>query len=134
MLDNLLEIEVAYNLLRDEAAEDKTKNPIDANYEKLNTNITVSITVYSGSYHIKISSVMLFISRLEEIIIFPNWHSLKFCNALYTLQYTVVLKIIHGCCIRMTGLIEYLDITDDFKWTSVRSMLHELLLRGMIAV
>ena len=72
MLDNLLEIEVAYNLLRDEAAEDKTKNPIDANYEKLNTNITVSINVYSGSYHIKISSVMLFISRLEEIIIFPN--------------------------------------------------------------
>ena len=43
MLDNLLEIEVAYNLLRDEAAEDKTKNPIDANYEKLNTNISVSV-------------------------------------------------------------------------------------------
>jgi len=47
MLDNLLEIEVAYNLLRDEAAEDKTKNPIDANYEKLNTNIAVSVGVYS---------------------------------------------------------------------------------------
>ena len=43
MLDNLLEIEVAYNMLRDEANEGKTKNPIDANYEKLNTDIEVEI-------------------------------------------------------------------------------------------
>ena len=49
MLDNLLEIEVAYNMLRDEANEGKTKNPIDANYEKLNTDIEVEILM---CYHI----------------------------------------------------------------------------------
>ena len=42
MLDNLLEIEVAYNMLRGEATEGKSKNPIDANYEKLNTDIKVT--------------------------------------------------------------------------------------------
>ena len=46
MLDNLLEIEVAYNMLRDKATEGKTKNPIDANYEKLNTDIKVKILAY----------------------------------------------------------------------------------------
>ena len=45
MLDSLLEIEVAYNMLRDEASEGKSKNPIDANYEKLNTDIKVNSLV-----------------------------------------------------------------------------------------
>ena len=45
MLDSLLEIEVAYNMLRDEASEGKSKNPIDANYEKLNTDIKVNLLV-----------------------------------------------------------------------------------------
>ena len=42
MLDNLLEIEVAYNLLQtaDEGG-DKGKDAFDAHYEKLKTDITV---------------------------------------------------------------------------------------------
>ncbi|MGH0125337.1 UNVERIFIED_CONTAM: hypothetical protein FKN15_041981 [Acipenser sinensis] len=40
MLDNLLDIEVAYSLLRG-GAEDDQKDPIDINYEKLKTKIEV---------------------------------------------------------------------------------------------
>ncbi|XP_051981100.1 poly [ADP-ribose] polymerase 1, partial [Xyrauchen texanus] len=40
MLDNLLDIEVAYSLLRGEV-EDNKKDPIDINYEKLKTEIEV---------------------------------------------------------------------------------------------
>ncbi|KAK2864320.1 hypothetical protein Q7C36_003474 [Tachysurus vachellii] len=40
MLDNLLDIEVAYSLLRG-GAEDNKKDPIDLNYEKLKTKIQV---------------------------------------------------------------------------------------------
>ncbi|XP_064195311.1 poly [ADP-ribose] polymerase 1 [Anguilla rostrata] len=40
MLDNLLDIEVAYSLLRG-GAEDNEKDPIDINYEKLKTKIEV---------------------------------------------------------------------------------------------
>ncbi|XP_030051590.1 poly [ADP-ribose] polymerase 1 isoform X2 [Microcaecilia unicolor] len=40
MLDNLLDIEVAYSLLKS-GAEDGGKNPIDINYEKLKTGIQV---------------------------------------------------------------------------------------------
>lgn len=40
MLDNLLDIEVAYSLLRG-GAEDNKKDPIDINYEKLRTKIEV---------------------------------------------------------------------------------------------
>lgn len=40
MLDNLLDIEVAYSLLRG-GAEDNKKDPIDINYEKLKTKIEV---------------------------------------------------------------------------------------------
>ncbi|MBN3280331.1 PARP1 polymerase, partial [Polyodon spathula] len=40
MLDNLLDIEVAYSLLRGGAEDDK-KDPIDINYEKLKTKIEV---------------------------------------------------------------------------------------------
>ncbi|KAL2082174.1 hypothetical protein ACEWY4_021992 [Coilia grayii] len=40
MLDNLLDIEVAYSLLRG-GAEDNRKDPIDINYEKLRTQIQV---------------------------------------------------------------------------------------------
>ncbi|KAK3745687.1 hypothetical protein QZH41_019012, partial [Actinostola sp. cb2023] len=39
MLDNLLEIEVAYSLLK--SGGDDEKDPIDVNYEKLNTNLEV---------------------------------------------------------------------------------------------
>lgn len=41
MLDNLLEIEVAYRLLK--SGGDEAKDPIDVNYEKLKTNVDVSI-------------------------------------------------------------------------------------------
>ena len=51
MLDNLLEIEVAYNMLRDEANEGKTKNAIDANYEKLNTDIEVKMLICVAILH-----------------------------------------------------------------------------------
>ncbi|XP_053460936.1 poly [ADP-ribose] polymerase 1 [Nycticebus coucang] len=40
MLDNLLDIEVAYSLLRG-GSDDSSKDPIDVNYEKLKTNIKV---------------------------------------------------------------------------------------------
>ncbi|XP_054569063.1 poly [ADP-ribose] polymerase 1 [Eptesicus fuscus] len=40
MLDNLLDIEVAYSLLRG-GSEDSSKDPIDVNYEKLKTDIKV---------------------------------------------------------------------------------------------
>ena len=40
MLDNLLEIEVAYTLLSESDTKDG-KDPIDAHYDKLNTQITV---------------------------------------------------------------------------------------------
>lgn len=40
MLDNLLDIEVAYSLLRG-GSDDSTKDPIDVNYEKLKTDIKV---------------------------------------------------------------------------------------------
>ena len=40
MLDNLLEIEVAYSLLQ--SGGDDEKDPIDINYEKLNTKLEVS--------------------------------------------------------------------------------------------
>jgi len=39
MLDNLLEIEIAYNLLK--VGDDKAKDPLDLHYEKLKTNIQV---------------------------------------------------------------------------------------------
>lgn len=41
MLDNLSEIEVAYNLLKSEDDEDKGADPIDKHYRKLKTNIAV---------------------------------------------------------------------------------------------
>lgn len=40
MLDNLLDIEVAYSLLRG-GAQDNESDPIDINYEKLKTKIEV---------------------------------------------------------------------------------------------
>lgn len=41
MLDNLLDIEVAYSLLRG-GSDDSSKDPIDVNYEKLKTDIQVT--------------------------------------------------------------------------------------------
>ena len=41
MLDNLLDIEVAYSLLRG-GSDDSSKDPIDVNYEKLKTDIKVT--------------------------------------------------------------------------------------------
>lgn len=43
MLDNLLDIEVAYSLLRG-GVEDNKKDPIDINYEKLKTKIEVKMS------------------------------------------------------------------------------------------
>ena len=39
MLDNLLDIEIAYSILK--GASDDSKDPIDAHYEKLKTKIEV---------------------------------------------------------------------------------------------
>lgn len=47
MLDNLLDIEVAYSLLRG-GAEDNENDPIDINYEKLKTKIEVRGFLYSS--------------------------------------------------------------------------------------
>lgn len=53
MLDNLLDIEVAYSLLRG-GVEDNKKDPIDLNYEKLKTKIEVKFLfkwVFLRWYH-----------------------------------------------------------------------------------
>jgi hypothetical protein len=39
MLDNLLDIEIAYNLLK--TGDESTKDPLDLHYEKLKTDIQV---------------------------------------------------------------------------------------------
>ena len=41
MLDNLKEIDLAFNLLSNDKEEDKGKDPIDSHYDKLKTEITV---------------------------------------------------------------------------------------------
>ncbi len=41
MVDSLLEIEVAYNLLQSEDGADSGKDPIDAHFEKLRTKMEV---------------------------------------------------------------------------------------------
>jgi len=51
MLDNLLEIEIAYNLLK--VGDDKGRDPIDLHYEKLKTDIQVPLAfflLYQGSF------------------------------------------------------------------------------------
>ena len=45
MLDNLLDIEVAYSLLKS-GEEDLAKDPLDVNYEKLNTDLEVNKYVF----------------------------------------------------------------------------------------
>ena len=44
MLDNLLEIEITYSLLKEQIKSDITdqRDPLDINYEKLKTDFTVS--------------------------------------------------------------------------------------------
>lgn len=44
MLDNLLEIEIAYNLLK--GGEDSAKDPIDVHYERLKTEIKVTFNLF----------------------------------------------------------------------------------------
>jgi len=44
MLDNLLEIEIAYNLLK--VGDDKGRDPIDLHYEKLKTDIQVPLAFF----------------------------------------------------------------------------------------
>ena len=41
MVDNLIEIEAAVQLLNEGQAKDENENPFDQNYKKLNTDITV---------------------------------------------------------------------------------------------
>ena len=57
MLDNLLEIEVAYNLLQttDEGG-DKEKDAFDAHYDKLKTDITVSFTLHCFVDRLRLSN------------------------------------------------------------------------------
>ena len=42
MLDGLLDIEVAYSLLKSKSDDAGTRDPIDVNYEKLKTDMEVS--------------------------------------------------------------------------------------------
>ena len=54
MLDNLLEIEVAYSLLKEEGGVSSEKDPLDVHYEKLKTDMEVKAvthleTLYSTS-------------------------------------------------------------------------------------
>lgn len=61
MLDNLLEIEVAYSLLK---GGDAGEDPIDAHYKKLKTEMEVSRN------HSKINKL------LQCILKFHNWNTL----------------------------------------------------------
>ncbi len=48
MLDSLLEIELAYSILKSEAEQEESignRDPIDVHYEKLNTNMEVCIYI-----------------------------------------------------------------------------------------
>lgn len=42
MVDNLLEIEVAYSLLKQKGGEGEAKDPLDVHYEQLKTDMEVS--------------------------------------------------------------------------------------------
>ena len=46
MLDNLLDIEVAYSLLKS-GEDDRAKDPLDVNYEKLKTDLEVCLGYFS---------------------------------------------------------------------------------------
>lgn len=46
MLDNLLDIEVAYSLLKS-GEGDLAKDPLDVNYEKLQTDLEVNLSLFN---------------------------------------------------------------------------------------
>lgn len=48
MLDNLLEIEIAYNLLK--GGDDSEKDPIDVHYERLKTKMKVKFELPLYNY------------------------------------------------------------------------------------
>ena len=50
MLDNLLEIEIAYSMLKS-GDDSSIKDPIDVHYEKLKTKLTVSFIIPSNREH-----------------------------------------------------------------------------------
>ena len=77
MLDNLLEIEVAYNLLKTGNENDNVKDPIDAHYEKLKTKIEV---VDKASEEFK---------TLEKYV--TNTHATT--HNLYTLEIEDIFKV-----------------------------------------
>lgn len=52
MLESLMEIEIAFNLLKEGDAV-KDKDPIDAHYEKLNTEIEVKWILFWDSMKLK---------------------------------------------------------------------------------
>lgn len=58
MLDNLLDIEVAYSLLRS-GGQDGDKDPIDVNYEKLKTEIKVKGSEKWNVYDVILASSQL---------------------------------------------------------------------------
>lgn len=49
MLDNLLDIEVAYSLLKS-GEGDLAKDPLDVNYEKLQTDLEVNLSLLIFSF------------------------------------------------------------------------------------
>ena len=54
MLDNLIEIEITYSLLKEQIKSDVTdqRDPLDINYEKLKTDFTVSSPMPESKYDI----------------------------------------------------------------------------------
>jgi hypothetical protein len=53
MLDNLLDIEIAYSLLK--TGDDSAKDPLDLHYEKLKTDIQVLLTNFCSIFLLMIS-------------------------------------------------------------------------------
>lgn len=73
MLDSLLDIEVAYSLLKS-GASDLAKDPLDVNYEKLQTDLEVhKLLIFPSRKSLRVTIFLAFLSRYVR----------RFCHAAY---------------------------------------------------
>jgi len=67
MLDSLLEIEIAYSMLK--VGDDSAKDPIDMHYSKLKTDIQVGLRLPSHFLHISGSIPQLSNDKLSNVTV-----------------------------------------------------------------